>query len=478
MRKEVSILTFALVSLLFASLVAAQTSANPSVFLSSNEVTFFNGDQDSVDVTITNNDVEAHTFTVSVFPNSLDKVFADPSLNHVTLSARESVPIKVSFSSVFEAEFVPREFAITIAAIDDPSISATKEVVVTVLRRSPVFVLSMNTNKFSYAPDETINISSVVSNQGGDSFEEFTTQTSISRDGQFVKRFEGVISFLSEKSKTTFSNLYTLDQFAQPGVYSAQMVLKEANGQTLSIKSVNFKVVMVESASQQETSSVGILDTTTTITSTNEGNAPTSIRVVATVPAFARELFDSDIKPTSMEDFGSSIRVSWIFNNVGAGETVQVVYKLVVWKIWMTVVAIIVIVFLAFKFVFTVKISKWSRFLGPITKDTEVPVSIEIVNRSMHEVKGIVVRDFVPPIAKIVPRFETVKPSMRETIGGTEVSWKFDSLRAGEERIMTYRIKPKMDVIGSLRLNPASVTYSTRKREKKSAASGMVVVRE
>ncbi len=477
MRKEVSVFAFVALSLALVSVAAAQSGNSPGIFLSSNDVSFFNGDQDSVDVTITNNDVDTHTFTVSVFPNSLDKVFADPSLNHVTLAQRESAAIKISFSSQFEAEFVPREFALTVAATDDASISSTKEIVVSILRRSPVFVLSLNTNKFSYAPGDTINISSVVANQGGDSFEEFTMQTIISRGGEFVKRFETTVSFLPEKSKNTFSNLYTLDQFAEPGVYSAQLVLKDATGQLVNIKSVNFRVGEVSAASQQETSSVGILESTTTITSRNEGNSPADIEVTAVIPSFSREFFASDIPPTNVEDLGASLRVIWVFEGAAPGETVQVVYRFVLWKIWATIMLIAAVVYLAFKFVFTVRIVKRSRFFGPITKDTEVPVSIEIVNRSIHEVKDLVVRDFVPPIARVVPRFETVKPMTREVVGGTEVSWKFDSLRAGEERVMTYRIKPKADVFGGLRLNPATLSYSNRKRQKKSAASGIVVIR-
>lgn len=464
--------------LLLASMAAADSGSSPTMFLSSSYVSFVNGFDDTIDATITNNDAQSHTFDISVFPASIDKVFATTSLNHVTLAPQESTLVKVTLSSLFEAEFTPRQFTVTAAATDSPGLIVSKDVVVNLVRKSPVFVLSLVTDKVSYSPGETVNVSSVVANQGGDTTDEFTMQAVLSVGGDVLKRFQTDISFLSQKSRNTFSNLYTLDQFSKPGDYSAQLILKDSSGQTLSIKSVNFKVLEVSKASQQETNSAGVLDMTTTITAKNEGNTPSDLQVVAEIPTVARDIFSSDVATAGMTDQASGTKVTWTFSQVAPGQTVQVVYKLEVWKIWVTILLILVVVYFAFRFVFTVKIVKRSRFLGPLTKDSEVPVSIEIVNRSVHEVKDLYVKDFIPPIAKVVPKFETVKPTIREVVGGTEVIWKFDSLRAGEERIMSYRIKPKMDVIGTLKLNPASLSYSTKRRQKRSAASGIVVVRE
>lgn len=478
MRSALAFSAFVVSSLFLISLAAAQSNPSPTMFLSSNEVSFFNGDQGSLDVTVTNNDREPHTFTISVFPSNFDDVFSSQSRNHVTLASGQSETFQVSFSSLFEAEFVPREFSITVSATDDATLSASKDVFVRILRRSPVFVLSLNTNKFSYLPGETLNVSYVVANNGGDSFDTYTIQTVILSGGNPLKRFESTISFLPEKSKNSFSNLYTFDQFSAPGTYSVQLTLRDEAGQTVNVKSVNVRVGEVSKTSQTETSSAGILDSTTTVTSRNEGNSPADIVVTATIPAFAKDLFDSDIEPSSTEDIGTGTKVTWVFENVPANGEVQVVYKIVVWKIWVSILGIIIVVFLAFRLVFTVKIMKRSTFGGSVKKDAEIPVSIEVVNRSLHEVKDVVIRDQVPSIATVVPKFQTVKPDVHKTAHAYEVVWKFDSLRPGEERVVTYRIKPKMDVLGSLRLNPATVSYSTKDRKKRSAASGMVVVRK
>lgn len=471
--KLLAVLAFSLVAV---SVASAQTSVSPQITLSSNEASFFNGDQGSIDVTVKNKDEAPHTFTVSVFPGTLDMVSAFPSISHLTLQPGESGSFKVSFSSQFEAEFVPRSFSITIASTDDRDISSTKQVFVHILRRSPVFVLGLNTNKFTYEPGETLNVSYVVANNGGDSTDSFTVQTVIAREGEFLKRFEREITFLPERSRNTFSNQYSFEQFSEPGTYSIDLTLLDASGQTLSKKSVNFNVAEVSKASQKESSTIGIFESTTRITSTNEGNAPSDIKVTAIIPSFAKELFDSDIKPASMEDVGASVKATWVFEKVPAGQSVEVIYKLGVWKIWASIMAVIFVIWLAFKFVFTVRIGKMTNFHGNVKKDAEIPVSIEIVNRSMSEIKDIMVRDPIPGIAEVVPKFETVKPTIHKTQNGSEIVWKFDSLRPGEERVVAYRIKSKMDILGSLRLNPATIYYSTRSRKKKSAASNLLMI--
>lgn len=476
MKKQVSLIAFTVVSLFLVSVAAAQSNPSPTIFLSTNEVSFFNGEQDSVDVTVKNIDGRTHTFSISVFPSSLDKVFANPSLSHITLNPSESGNFKVTFKSLFESEFTPRQFSITLVATDDSSLIATKEVFVNILRRSPVFVLSLTTNKFSYSPGETLNITSIVVNQGADNLDEYLMQTTVSKGGEILRRFESTIAYLPQKSQTTYSNLYTFEQFSDPGVYTIQITLKDSKGQTVSVKSINLRVGEVDKASQQENIAPGIFDVTTTLSTKNEGNAPADLTITTVVGPVARDLFVSDIEPTSKEDLGNSVRLTWIFNDVLPGNTAQVVTKVEIWKIWLTILIIVAAGYLALKFFFKVNITKRSRYFKNLTKDSEIPVSIEIMNRSIGEVKDLIVKDFIPPIAKIVPKFETVKPVIRETISGTELVWKFDSLRAGEERVMAYKIKPKMDIIGSLRLNPAVLSYSAKDRKKKSTASAMVVV--
>ncbi|HKZ45355.1 MAG TPA: hypothetical protein VJ343_01495, partial [archaeon] len=89
----------------------------------------------------------------------------------------------------------------------------------------------------------------------------------------------------------------------------------------------------------------------------------------------------------------------------------------------------------------------------------------------------VIIRDFVPSIARVVDRFDTVKPVVRRTGTGTEVLWKFDSLKPREERVLTYWIVPSVDVPGTLKLSKAYMKFVDRKRVKKVSASKSILLK-
>ena len=102
---------------------------------------------------------------------------------------------------------------------------------------------------------------------------------------------------------------------------------------------------------------------------------------------------------------------------------------------------------------------------------------LEVRNRTKHEIRDVEVRDFVPSIARVVERFDTLKPRVKSTGSGTELRWSFESLKARDERVLTYRIKPVVDVIGHLHLPNAHVKYSDRKKIKRMIASKRLAIK-
>lgn len=147
------------------------------------------------------------------------------------------------------------------------------------------------------------------------------------------------------------------------------------------------------------------------------------------------------------------------------------------WKIWVTLFVLIAAGYFSMKFFYTPKIIKKHRHRGPITKEKEILVSLEVKNRTIHEVKEVLIRDIVLSIAKVVEKFDTLKPMMRQTSVGTELRWKIDSLKPGEERLITYRIKPIVETAQSLDLPKAHARYMDRKKIKRIIASKSVLVK-
>jgi hypothetical protein len=75
-----------------------------------------------------------------------------------------------------------------------------------------------------------------------------------------------------------------------------------------------------------------------------------------------------------------------------------------------------------------------------------------------------------------VDRFDTMKPVIRKAGTGTELTWKIKTLNPREERVLTYRIKPVVDIVGTMRLPKASMNYLDRKQRKKAVASKVVII--
>ena len=77
---------------------------------------------------------------------------------------------------------------------------------------------------------------------------------------------------------------------------------------------------------------------------------------------------------------------------------------------------------------------------------------------------------------QVIQKFDTLKPVIRKTAEGTELSWKLDSLKTAEERVINYRIKPTVDVLGSLELPSSTMRYYDSKRVKRFVVSRAVSV--
>jgi hypothetical protein len=92
---------------------------------------------------------------------------------------------------------------------------------------------------------------------------------------------------------------------------------------------------------------------------------------------------------------------------------------------------------------------------------SELKVLIEVSNRSGRPVKNVQVLDKVPHIASVVRDFDvgTIRPVKiaHDDKKGTLMKWAFEELDAGEERVIAYKIRSKLSILGQMRL-PVSVT--------------------
>ena len=96
---------------------------------------------------------------------------------------------------------------------------------------------------------------------------------------------------------------------------------------------------------------------------------------------------------------------------------------------------------------------------------TDFKVKILVRNRSQKPVENVKVVEMIPSLAVLLKETNvgTIEPSkvMRNDKSGTLVRWDINYLEPFEERIITYKIRSKLNIVGGLTLQPTKVKFET-----------------
>ncbi len=101
---------------------------------------------------------------------------------------------------------------------------------------------------------------------------------------------------------------------------------------------------------------------------------------------------------------------------------------------------------------------------------SEIKVTLEVLNRSKKPLVHASITDLVPAIANVQKSLElgTLKPhEIRHAKTGTKVVWSLAELDAHEHRLITYKIRAKLNILGTFQLPRAVVEFKEKKRKKK-----------
>ncbi|MBW3003827.1 hypothetical protein KY337_04645 [Candidatus Woesearchaeota archaeon] len=137
---------------------------------------------------------------------------------------------------------------------------------------------------------------------------------------------------------------------------------------------------------------------------------------------------------------------------------------------WLLIVIIVIVVLLVY-----LKIMKAPVLISKSAKNierkeggiSEMKVSVNVKNNSNKMLENVEIRDIVPNIAELHKDFEvgTLAPTrtFKNKSGNTVVKWDIDDLDPHEERIISYKIKSKLSILGDFDLPVAIIKYRTKK---------------
>ena len=98
---------------------------------------------------------------------------------------------------------------------------------------------------------------------------------------------------------------------------------------------------------------------------------------------------------------------------------------------------------------------------------SDLAIKMHIKNRSARILHSIEVRDKVPNLLEVKAEHEvgTLKPTnvLRNEKKGTIIKWSLDKLDGFEERILIYKVRSKLSIIGDFSLPRTVIKYKKRR---------------
>jgi len=277
------------------------------------------------------------------------------------------------------------------------------------------------------------------------------------------KETETSLGPLEEK---TIIVTYSFDPMEPPKKDTVTLNLY-VNGESIrTIENIPVEIIAYSEIIESSESERSFLKTEKKITYTNDGNVRMQETLKIEMKFFEDIVTSTKPKTYVLKEDGKRYRALDVDLKPGAKIEVMVVksFRLLVG----VVTAAIILTILYFIFRSSIVVRKQAVILG--TKEggiTEMKVLMNVRNRTPKIIKNVVIIDRVPNIADIQKEFQigTLKPDkiISHERSGNLIKWNISVLEKYEERIITYKIKSKLGILGEFKLPPAVIKYENEK---------------
>jgi hypothetical protein len=208
-----------------------------------------------------------------------------------------------------------------------------------------------------------------------------------SPSGKKIFEFRDVIDNINPDEKVSRINNFVLEKYAEAGAYSA-FVTMNAGKDTSDVTKV-FDVAaksMVTDSSERTSTMFGF---SKTITLTNVGNINANNVAIDEDISQIEGIFYSGDLPTNIH----GDKYTWIVETIAPGQIVTVKYKIDYTSLFMFIVALIVIAWVIFFKLRTVRVKKYIIQKKELEEGEEFTVGIEVKNASGRKIDEITVTD-------------------------------------------------------------------------------------
>lgn len=336
----------------------------------------------------------------------------------------------------------------------------TKRPSYSIVRDRDLLITEMRTDSDSYRPGELVNatldIKNVRSHDLG--WNEYRAVFSMAGEAKTVP-VPHMIAGQEERLEAAFQ----LDDQAA-GNREVTVRVETLDGQVQDSRTANIGIEDTENIQVEQSTAFQLLTSEGRINITNDGNVESGITTVSTdIPGYLRFFTSFDTQPSEIWSQGWNTVYTWDVAALEPGESRTISYTVNHW----VPVAILVLVLLSVGIAVR-EYRKPTIDKQVYTKNGTRSVHIRVKNRSGRTVDDMVVKDFIPSIHSLVEKFDASPPDrIRRGEETTEVEWRLGRFEPGEERILTYSIRPQVEVEGDVTLPSAHLEYESRGTEKK-----------
>lgn len=465
------LLTAALLVMLF--LMASNVSA-----------ALFVADYKAVKAGITPEDVAEYTLTIENFEDS-DIVFSlglKPSDTAFWISSPSSVNIPALSQKSFSFKLFPKS-NVGLGTYRVPlrvqTSDGTQEII-----ELPVSV-SLDAFDFNYLPDVALNVvvpqsvdprnklklEVLLKNRNMLDIENLVVE--ISGD-LFYHTFNESLGPRKEKTRDVSFNLNPLEE---AGTQNFDVrVIYSKTGSIVAEAKKEFDIKAYSRITVTSEIFPSLFLTREVITLENDGNAERSKEVSIVAPWTTRIFTTSEPKGEVVE-IGGETRLQWN-PSLKPTETKEITIVRNYRSLAVIVLVIILLIIAYFLFRSPVLVIKEAAVVGEDEEGfSEVKVRVFIRNRSRNSVHNISVTDRIPRITNLIETSQmgSLKPTRvtKNTKRGTILYWDLERLESFEERILTYRIKSNLKIVGDVTMPRVRVKFETPTGRERSIISSV-----
>lgn len=275
------------------------------------------------------------------------------------------------------------------------------------------------------------------------------------------KEYSTRFNALEEKTEE-FS--FRLDPYETPKEDKLVVTIYNGN-ETINQIKVPIRVISYSEVKEEITVEEKFLKTKTTIKLTNFGNIENKNSYKYDIKFFEKIVIFTDADNSYVSKEEGKRQLIFPFDlKPGDEATIEITknYRFIAY----TLLILIIIIIAYYQLRSPVIVRKDAAVNAPSHDGvSDFKVKVLIKNRSQKPVENVKIIEMIPSLAILVKEAAvgTVEPTkiIRNDSKGTLVRWDINYLEPFEERIITYKLKSKLNIVGGLTLQPTKTKFET-----------------